>query len=377
MDLEKIINDLKKYKISGLNNNPGTVLVGLSGGVDSSVSAYLLRKAGFDVIGVTMKICDEKKYPNATKDACFNSNEKEDIDICNEVSKILNIPYHVIDLTKQYEKIILEYFTESYSKGLTPNPCLKCNSLIKFKLLPESAKTLGLDFDYFSTGHYVKLEISDIDNENKYILKKAKYLEKDQSYFLAMLDKNILKKVIFPLGDLTKSEVREIARIANLPTKDKKESMDFYGGDLSDLFSNTKLTGKILKKDGSEVGDHSGIFNYTIGKRKGLGQKTGEKLFVIDIDSNTKNVIVGKEEDLYSESLTVKNFNFLYGDDINPNEVYDIKIRSRGESFKGTVKIFEDKTLFVKFYSKVKAVTKGQYCVIYKDDIVIGGGEIY
>lgn len=351
-----------------------TVAVGLSGGVDSSVAAYILKEQGYNVIGVTMKVCDPQKYPEAKKSACFGAGEEEDIEKAAETAKLLDFPYHVIDLSEQYEKIVIEYFTSEYLDGKTPNPCIRCNALVKFGLLPEMTKKAGINFDYFATGHYVRVDKD--EKTGRYLLKKAVYTRKDQSYFLSLLSQENLSSVMFPLGELTKEEVREIAKKAGLPSAEREESQDFYGGEISDLFKGKDASGEIKTADGKVIGKHNGIYNYTIGKRRGIGQKTGGKLYVIGIDSKTNTVIAGDEDKLYSDSLTVKNINWIGITSLETSRECNVRIRYRHEESPAVITPIEDGRVSVKFKEMQKSVTPGQYAVFYDNDTVLGGGVI-
>ena len=219
------------------------IAVGLSGGVDSSVAAALLLEQGHDVIGVMMKHSQDGKYKTDNRPACFGGDEQEEINAARKVTETLGIPFHVIDLTKEYEEIVLNFFRSEYLAGRTPNPCIKCNQQLKFQLLIDKSKILQ-DFTFFATGHYARVEFNSMTN--RYLLKRAEYSKKDQSYFLSQLTQNQLSRVMFPLGELTKSEVREIAAKYKLPTSDKEESQDFFSGDYKDLFENLPPKGDIV-----------------------------------------------------------------------------------------------------------------------------------
>lgn len=254
------------------------VLVGLSGGIDSSVSAFLLKEKGYEVIGVFMKIFDERYRDfSGFKSACYGPEEK-DIEDAEKVCKILNIPFYVIDLKKEYEEKVLDYFKKEYLEGRTPNPCVICNRFLKFGYLIERAFSSGMDFDYFATGHYARVEYD--KERGRYILKRGIDNEKDQSYFLFLLTQEQLSKIIFPLGYYRKEEVREIAKRNNFPLFDKEESQDFIGGDRFFLFEGSKKEGDIVDKNGNVIGKHKGIIYYTIGQRKGIGISKGNPLFI-------------------------------------------------------------------------------------------------
>ncbi|MCD6407449.1 tRNA 2-thiouridine(34) synthase MnmA, partial [bacterium] len=252
------------------------VLVGLSGGVDSSVAALLLKEKGYEVEGVFMKIWDGEET-GCGKPACYGPEEKDMEDV-KKVAEILKIPLHIIDLRKEYKEIVLDYFKKEYLEGKTPNPCIICNRFLKFEILLEKSYSSGIEFEFFATGHYAIVEYD--KNRKRYILKKGVDRNKDQSYFLYLLTQKQLSRVIFPLGKHTKEEVREIARKYNFPVSEKEESQDFISGDRFFLFENGTKEGEIVDKDGNVLGKHKGIIYYTIGQRRGLGIAKGKPLYV-------------------------------------------------------------------------------------------------
>lgn len=223
------------------------VMVGMSGGVDSSVAAALLKEEGYQVIGVTMKIWDGGTISKeSAHHACYGPGEEEDIKDAQKVAEILGIPFHIVDLKQEYKTDVLDYFFNEYLSGRTPNPCVVCNRKVKFNALVERARANGIKFDYFATGHYAQLEYS--KKWNRYLLKKAKDLNKDQSYFLYSLSQGQLGHTLFPLGEYTKEEVRKIARDSGLGINNKPESQDFITGDYSFLFNKVTRSGPILNK---------------------------------------------------------------------------------------------------------------------------------
>ena len=252
------------------------ILVGMSGGVDSSVAALLLKEQGHEVVGATMKIWSDEKHKRlapsvkteSCKDACYGPNEKEDIEEARKICEKIGIPFYVFDCSKEYEQIVLDNFKQEYLSGRTPNPCIRCNSLIKFDVLPFIAKKSGLEFDKFATGHYARVE----EGENaRFMLKKGVNPKKDQSYFLYKLRQDQLSNIIMPLGGYEKAQIRDIAKNAGLKVYDKPDSQDFYSGDYNELLEVKPAPGDIVDKNGKVLGKHEGIWNYTIGQRKGLG----------------------------------------------------------------------------------------------------------
>ena len=352
-----------------------TVVVGISGGVDSSVAALLLKKQGYNVIGLFMRNWDStlnNDYlgnPNLGNNICPQEQDYNDaLSICEKLS----IPLHRIDFVKEYWDFVFKYFLDELKKGRTPNPDIMCNKYIKFDLFIEEAKKLGAD--YIATGHYAKL----IDNK----LYKATDLNKDQSYFLAYVSKEKFKSVLFPLENLTKPEVRQIAKENGLITAEKKDSTGicFIGERNFTKFLENYLPnqpGKIVNIETNEVlGKHIGLMYYTLGQRKGLnlgGFK--EKTFVAkkDLKNNILFVATGGENKyLYSNCAIIEDFNFFSDDTIKD---CSCKFRYRQKDISCQVEYLDNKTLRLK-YDLAKAVTPGQFCVLYKDNLCLGGGII-
>lgn len=329
------------------------VIVGMSGGVDSSVAAYLLKKEGYEVIGVTYKMLED-----------FDSNDAKEI--CED----LNIEFHEEDITKEFKKEIIDEFNNNYQNGLTPNPCVSCNKKIKFKYLMKSLEKYNAD--YIATGHYVKI----IDNK----LYKSDDLEKDQSYFLYSLDKEILSKLIFPLKDLTKENVRQIALDNNLITANKKDSYDvcFIKNNFKDYIKNNlkNKPGNIVDIENNKIlGKHKGLAYYTIGQRKGLNIGGAEnRMFVVgkNVKDNILYVTCGDNEYLKSDSCIIKNVNFNCKE--RPTKC-TAKFRYRQIDNDVELEYLDNNEIKVK-YNGVKAVTPGQACVLYINSQCIGGGII-
>lgn len=350
------------------------VVVGLSGGVDSAVSALLLKEEGYDVIGVTMKIWDGGPTKTPRRHSCYGPEELEDIEDARRVCDKLKIPFYEIDLVKEYREMVLEYFKREYLRGRTPNPCVRCNQLIKFKALIEKVEKIGIEFDYFATGHYTRVEFS--QDKNRFLLKKGIDQRRDQSYFLFYLTQEQLSRIMFPLGNLKKDEVRKIASFYNLDVHDKEESQDFYGGDYRELLGVEESPGFILDKYGRILGRHKGIWNYTIGQRKGLSLHRETPLYVIDIDPYRNVIIVGEEKDLYSEECIVSDLNWISIDRLDKPLDATIKIRYKSKEAECTLIPASNGTVIVRFKEPQRAVTPGQAGVFYDGDVVIGGGII-
>lgn len=336
-----------------------TVGVGMSGGVDSAVAAFLLKEQGYNVIGITMKLLDDEKTNNSISDV-------------KKICDSLEIDHHVIDLQKEFREIVINNFINSYKEGITPNPCVVCNKFFKFGLFYDKAKELGCD--YIATGHYAKIK----DGH----LYMADVLEKDQSYFLYGINKEILNNIIFPLQSFkSKSEIRDIAEKANLLVSKKKDSQevcfipnDDYKSYLNNNLIDTPIPGDICLIDGTVLGKHNGLINYTIGQRKGLNVSYSSPLYVIDFDRENNRLIVGSDEDLYKDTLIAKDINLLV--DKLDTEVY-VKVRSRSKLKKCMIELLDNNEAKVNFLEKERAITPGQSVVFYnKDGMCLGGGII-
>ena len=338
-----------------------TVVVGMSGGVDSSVSACLLKDEGYNVLGVTMMFLD-------------NEETKKSIEDAKKICKQIGITHKVIDLRKEFKDLVIKNFIDSYQKGYTPNPCVVCNKYFKFGLFYEKAKELGAN--YIATGHYAKIE----NNQ----LKMSDIVEKDQSYFLSQINKDILPFILFPLNKYkSKEETRALARKYNLPVSEKKDSQEICfipKNNYKDYLKESKINqkpGYITLKDHTILGKHTGLYNYTIGQRKGLNIAYKEPLYVIDLDTKTNTVIVGSNKDLYNIELLAKNMNYLVDkEDFLQTPIY-AKIRSRGLLEEVSKIEHENNLLKITFKNPVRAITPGQYIVFYnKEKTCLGGATI-
>jgi tRNA-specific 2-thiouridylase len=351
------------------------VIVGLSGGVDSSVAAYLLKQQGFDVTGVTMAIWDGKPgLAPSGKHACYGPDENDEIAEARELAGILGIPYRVFDCSGRYKSLVLDYFRQEYLSGRTPNPCVKCNQLIKFGMLPDAAKAEGLDFDYFATGHYARVEWD--DQRKRYLLRKGMDPRKDQTYFIYRLTQAQLSKVLFPIGNMTKQEVREIAAKINIPLSEKEESQDFYSGDYKDLLEVKDMPGDIVDSKGLVLGKHNGFWNYTIGQRKGLGIAFSEPLYVLSLSKESNSVVVGTREELMTTSFLVDDLNWIAFESLDEPLEVEVKIRSAQNAVGARIDPFGNDAVNVTFHLPNDSITPGQSAVFYQGDRVIGGGVI-
>ncbi len=350
------------------------IAVGMSGGVDSSVAALLLLKAGHDTTGVFMKTWSGPAGPAGTRSACYGRDEGEDIRAAEAVCAKLGIPLRVIDCARGFEETVLRDLRAGYLAGTTPNPCVRCNQLVKFGLLPEAARRAGLAFERFATGHYARIEYA--RSLIRFLLKRAADGRKDQSYFLYRLGQPQLATALFPLGDLLKSRVREIAREERLPVHDRRESQDFYAGDLADILGRADLAGDIVDRDGRLLGRHRGVWRHTVGQRKGLGLSSPVPLYVVAIDAAANRLVVGPESETFRRSATVRDAVWGPFDTLASPAGVRAKVRSAGRPVRATVSPLEDGAVRVDFDEPVSSVAPGQSAVFYDGDTVVGGGVI-
>ncbi len=352
-------------------NKKTIVAIGLSGGVDSSVAAYLLKKQGYEVIAYYMK--------NWSKDiGKFHCPWKEDQEYALRVADNLNIPIYTLNFEKEYKEKVVDYLFESYKKGITPNPDIMCNKEIKFKIFLERALKLGADF--IATGHYAR---NFLDKNGMYHLMKGKDGNKDQSYFLHEMNQYQLSKTLFPIGEFSKTKIREIARTAKLPTANKADSQGicFIGEvNISQLLK-TKIkprVGDIVTVDGKKIGEHDGVYYYTIGQRKGIGIGGGVPYFVIEKDLKNNRLIVDKgswSQDLFKNDCLVKNIHWISSEPKLPYKC-KVKLRYRQEDQECEIIKKDKNTYKLEFKTPQRAITPGQFAVFYKKDECLGGGVI-
>lgn len=347
----------------------------MSGGVDSSTAAALLKENGYDVIGISMQLWD---YTSGEKDRPGSCCSLDDLYDARKVTDKLGIPFYVVNFEEAFSKSVVDYFVEGYLKGETPNPCLKCNQVLKFEALLR--KALELEADFLATGHYARVSYD--EDKRRYLLLRGRDVSKDQSYFLFTMTQNQLQRIKFPLGDLTKAEVRGIAKKFNLNVAEKKDSQEIcfveedYPSFISQRLGRMDAHGEITDTSGNVIGMHKGLYKYTIGQRKGLGVTKGKPLYALKLDAERNMLVVGAEENLFRDSLIAKDTNWI-GIPL-PDSPIDVTamIRYRHKGADATVIPLPDGKVKVCFKKPEKSITPGQAVVFYRGDEVIGGGWI-
>ena len=350
------------------------VLIGMSGGVDSSVAAFLLQKDGFEVTGYTMKLFDNSDIGALSEKSCCSLDDAED---ARSVCAAMGIPHYMFNMKDEFRKNVIDRFVSAYQNGATPNPCIDCNRYLKFGKMLERADELGIE--YISTGHYAKVE----KQGSRYLLKKGADEKKDQSYVLYSLTQKQLSRLVFPLGSYTKEQVREIAEQNGFVNAKKHESQDICFVPEGDYYSFIERytdreypNGDFVTRDGRVLGEHKGIIRYTVGQRRGLGLALPASMYVLEKDIENNRVILGFNEDLFSKEVKVKDITFTACERLESPERFKVKIRYNQKEQSALVTQTDEDRLTVIFDEPQRAATKGQAAVIYDGDTVIGGGTI-
>jgi tRNA-specific 2-thiouridylase len=344
------------------------VAVGMSGGVDSSVAAMLAHEAGFETVGVAMRISGAH--------ACGGPEEEKGARDAREVCRLLGIPFAEVDLSEEYGACVLRYLRREYLSGRTPNPCIRCNQTLKFGLLVEKlSRESGKEFDQFATGHYARVFFR--RESGRFALAKAADPEKDQSYFLCMLSQPQLSRALFPLGGLSKDDVRRLAREKGLPIHDKRDSQDFAAGNYrAALEGERSREGKVKDRNGAVLGTHGGIWSFTVGQRRGLGVARGEPMYVTGLDVETDTVFVGPESELNRRNLKASGVNWVSVAPPSGPMRAGVRIRYRHAEAPALVVPGEDGSAEVLFDEPQRSIAPGQWAVFYDGDLVLGGGAI-
>jgi tRNA-uridine 2-sulfurtransferase len=367
--------------------SPKTIAVAMSGGVDSSTVAAVLRAGGHNLIGLTMQLWNQRRLaghegmPEHVTGRCCSLDDVYD---ARRVAQHLDIPYYVVNHEERFERDVVRPFVAEYLSGRTPIPCSLCNNHLKFDQLHVVARQIGAD--HVATGHYAQVEYD--GSRERWLLKRPADRSKDQTYFLFGLTQEQLSRTLFPLGGMTKPEVRELARthglalaekpdsqeICFVPGGDYKRFIDAYLAESGEALPNT--AGELVTTDGEVIGEHNGIHNFTVGQRKGLGVATGSPLYVIQINGAGKQVVVGSDKHLYSRILRAHRVNLISSDDLREPMRVAVKIRHRHEPAPGMLEKTGDDEVLVTFDEPQRAVTPGQAAVFYDGDVVVGGGWI-
>lgn len=351
------------------------VVIGMSGGVDSSVAAYLLKKQGYEVIGVTMQIWQEEDQVQLEENGgCCGLSAVDD---ARAVATALDIPYYVMNFRKEFKEQVIDYFCDEYLQGRTPNPCIACNRYVKWESLLKRCLDIGAD--YIATGHYA--QVAQLDN-GRYALKRSKTLAKDQTYALYNLTQDQLSKTLMPVGEYTKDEIRQIAEDLNLPVANKPDSQDIcfvdddYGSVIKENTGKNIPTGNFVDPDGNVIGKHKGIIYYTIGQRRGLGLSLKQPGYVIDVRPHTNEVVVGSIDHLLRKGLYANQVNWMAIEPIKEPTKLMAKIRYNSPEVACTATMVEEDKVRIEFDEPQKAVTPGQAVVFYDGDTVVGGATI-
>ena len=360
----------------------------MSGGVDSSTVAAMLRSEGHNVIGLTMQLWNQRRLaghagmPESVQGRCCSIDDVYD---ARRVAETIGIPYYVVNHEERFERDVVRPFVEEYLAGRTPIPCSLCNNHLKFDQLLIVARQIGAD--RVATGHYAQVTFD--EKNGRWLLKRPTDRSKDQTYFLFGLTQEQLSRTLFPLGGMTKPEVRELARQHGLVIAEKPDSQEICfvpGGDYKSFLDaylaeqgdaeRLDVGGEMVTTDGTVIGEHAGVHNFTVGQRKGLGVATGSPLYVIQINNDTRQVVVGKDEELYSRTLRARGVNLISQAEIKEPMRVAVKIRHKHQPAAGIIEAADPDEVLVTFDEPQRAITPGQAAVFYQEDVVVGGGWI-
>ena len=369
---------MKNISQTSTPTKPLTIAVGMSGGVDSSVTAWLFKQQGHHVVGVTMSIWDGSiDLPDEGRSGCFGPGEARDLECARAVAARLGIQHITVPLAEAYRRCVLDPFRASYRAGRTPNPCVVCNQLVKFGALLDQTRAIGVAFDSFATGHYARVALD--ASRSIHTLHRGADKSKDQSYFLARLTQAQLSQVLFPLGGMVKSDVVKLAREAGLgDIADRDESQDFIESDsYAPLFDKPDdRPGPLVDTTGRMLGQHRGLVHYTVGQRQGLGVATGERLYVKELRAVDNTVVLGRHDEVFSPACRVESVNWISGTPPTGEITCFVRLRYRHPGVQAQLRPLPDGDWLATFAEPQFAVAPGQAAVFYQDDEVLGGGWI-